>query len=125
MLVLPRRPSPRTHFGNMFNTITTKTSNPQKTQSNKLQKSFKGACVCVHAGVFIAGGIVPRLMERVKTGVLLDAFVNKTARERFQYLLRNMPLYVVTNTKVGIIGSREYAMRLVRETEWEEVTQSQ
>lgn len=68
---------------------------------------------------------MPRLMERVKTGVLLDAFVNKTARERFQYLLRNMPLYVVTNTKVGIIGSREYAMRLVRETEWEEVTQSQ
>jgi hypothetical protein len=50
-------------------------------------------------------------------GVLLDAFVNKTARDRFQYLLQSMPLYVVTNTKVGIIGSREYAMRLVREQE--------
>uniref|UniRef100_A0A383V9T5 Glucokinase n=1 Tax=Tetradesmus obliquus TaxID=3088 RepID=A0A383V9T5_TETOB len=68
-------------------------------------------------GVFIAGGIVPRLMERVKTGVLLDSFTNKTARDRFQYLLQTMPLYVVTNTKVGIIGSREYAMRLVREQE--------
>jgi hypothetical protein len=58
-------------------------------------------------GVFIAGGIVPRLLDRVtKTGVLRDAFINRTARERFQYLLRSMPLYVVTNTKVGIIGSR-------------------
>lgn len=64
-------------------------------------------------GVFIAGGIVPRLMERVRQGVLLDAFVNRTARERFQALLQSMPLYVVTNTKVGIIGSREYALRLV------------
>lgn len=64
-------------------------------------------------GVFIAGGIVPRMLQRVQGGVLLDAFVNKTARERFQYLLQNMPLFVVTNTKVGIIGSREYAMRLV------------
>lgn len=74
--------------------------------------------------MFIAGGIVPRLMERVKTGVLLDAFVNKTARDRFMYLLETMPLFVVTNTKAGIIGSREYAMRLVRETEWEEITAS-
>lgn len=58
-------------------------------------------------GVFIAGGIVPRLLDRVtKTGVLRDAFINRTARERFQYLLRSMPLYVVTNTRVGIIGSR-------------------
>lgn len=64
-------------------------------------------------GVFIAGGIVPRLLQRVKGGVLMDAFVNKTARDRFQYLLQNMPLFVVTNTKVGIVGSREYAKRLV------------
>ncbi|KAF6250891.1 glucokinase [Scenedesmus sp. NREL 46B-D3] len=66
-------------------------------------------------GVFIAGGIVPRLMERVKTGVLLDSFVNQTARPRFQYLLQTMPLFVVTNPKVGLIGSKEYAMRLVRD----------
>jgi glucokinase len=58
-------------------------------------------------GVFIAGGIVPRLLDRVKkTGALRDAFINRTARERFQYLLRSMPLFVVTNTRVGIIGSR-------------------
>jgi hypothetical protein len=35
---------------------------------------------------------------------------------RFQYLLEGMPLYLVTNTKVGIIGSREFAMQLVRQS---------
>jgi glucokinase len=45
-------------------------------------------------------------MRARHTGVLRDAFINRTARERFQYLLRGMPLYVVTNTRVGIIGSR-------------------
>lgn len=58
---------------------------------------------------------MPRLLDRVtKTGVLRDAFINRTARERFQYLLRGTPLFVVTNTRVGIIGSREYALQLVR-----------
>jgi hypothetical protein len=60
------------------------------------------------------------LQPAESAGVLLDAFVNKTARDRFQYLLQTMPLFVVTNTKVGIIGSREYAMRLVREQELEQ-----
>ncbi|KAF8057125.1 glk [Scenedesmus sp. PABB004] len=73
-------------------------------------------------GVFIAGGIVPRLMDRVRGGGLLDAFLNRSGRERFTYLLQGMPLFVVTNTRVGIIGSREYALRMVREArgEWHE-----
>ena len=67
-------------------------------------------------GVYIAGGIIPRLMKRLggDGGVLKAAFVNRAGRERFHRLLLETPLYVVTNTKVGIIGSREYALRLVR-----------
>ncbi|GBF98951.1 glucokinase [Raphidocelis subcapitata] len=60
-------------------------------------------------GVYIAGGIVPRLMERA--GALRGAFLMPRGRERFQGILQSIPLYVVTNTKVGIIGSREYALR--------------
>eukprot|EP00775_Hariotina_reticulata_P002657 gene2657-2956_t len=87
-------------------------------------------------GRYRSGGILPRLVDRVKEdGVLLESFCNRTARDsllilhllllllrsrhinemgRFQYLLEGMPLYLVTNTKVGIIGSREFAMQLVR-----------
>ncbi len=66
-------------------------------------------------GVYIAGGIVPRLMDRVNKGYLLDAFINKAGRPRFSGILEGIPLYIVTNTNVGIIGSREVAIRLVKE----------
>ncbi len=33
-------------------------------------------------------------------------------RKRFSDTLKTVPLYVVNNTRVGIIGSREYALRL-------------
>lgn len=62
-------------------------------------------------GVYVAGGIVPRLMDRV--GALREAFLMRKGRQRFQEILQGIPLYVVTNTKVGIIGSREYALRLI------------
>lgn len=50
-------------------------------------------------------------MER--SNALREAFLMRKGRERFQGILATIPLYVVTNTKVGIIGSREYALRLV------------
>lgn len=56
---------------------------------------------------------MPRLMGRVKKGVLTDAFNNRAGRERFSGILQQTPLFVVTNTAVGIIGSREVALRLV------------
>lgn len=51
-------------------------------------------------GVYIAGGIVPRVLERAAGGVVRDAFINKSGRERFADILRGTPLFVVTNTKV-------------------------
>jgi glucokinase len=71
----------------------------------------------ITGGVYIAGGIVPRLMARVqKTGVLLNSFLNKAGRPQFHEILKTVPLYVVTNTKVGLLGSREYALRLADES---------
>jgi glucokinase len=64
-------------------------------------------------GVYIAGGITPRVMQRVQQGTLLEGFLMKTGRQRFSGLLQQMPLFVITNTKVGIIGTREYALRLL------------
>ena len=70
-------------------------------------------CACPSGGVYIAGGIVPRLMSRVqKKGGLLNAFLNRAGRPQFHEILKTVPLFVVTNTKVGLLGSREYALRL-------------
>lgn len=63
-------------------------------------------------GVYIAGGITPKLMARVKAGALLEGFLDRGGRPRFHEILAGIPLYVITNEKVGQIGAREYARRL-------------
>mmetsp|Transcript_32908 Transcript_32908/g.72684 ORF Transcript_32908/g.72684 Transcript_32908/m.72684 type:complete len:410 (-) Transcript_32908:761-1990(-) len=64
-------------------------------------------------GVYIAGGITPKLMQRVKAGSLLEGFLMRKGRERFHEILKTIPLYVITNTKVGQIGAVEYAANLL------------
>jgi glucokinase len=70
-----------------------------------------------YGGVYIAGGILPRLLNRVARGGLKDAFLMPRGRERFRQILGDIPLYIVTNTKVGLIGSRQVALGLLKEEE--------
>jgi len=68
-------------------------------------------------GVYIAGGITPRLLPRLRKcpsggGALLDGFMARNLRPRFREVLATIPLYVITNDKVGQIGAREYAKKL-------------
>jgi glucokinase len=66
--------------------------------------------------VYIAGGIMPRIISRVqKTNGLKKGFVNRSGRDTFHGILKKIPLFVITNTKVGILGSREYALRLAEQ----------
>lgn len=69
-----------------------------------------------YGGVYIAGGIMPRVISRVqKTDGLRKGFTNKSGRDTFHGILKKIPLFVITNTKVGILGSREYALRLAEQ----------
>jgi len=70
-----------------------------------------------YGGVYVAGGIVPRLLNRVARGGLRDAFLMPKGRERFREILGAVPLYIVTNTSVGLIGSRQVALGLLKEEE--------
>ena len=42
---------------------------------------------------------------------LLSAFLHK--KSRFHKLLRTFPLYAVTHERTGLVGTREYAIRLL------------
>ena len=64
-------------------------------------------------GVYIAGGIFPKVVERVKAGGVLEAFLWKASRFH-EKVLKYIPLYVVLEEKVGLIGSREQAIQLVQ-----------
>jgi len=61
------------------------------------------------SGVYIAGGIAPKILHRLQSGAFMDSF---NAKGKMSHLMRNIPVKVITNTEVGLIGSRVYAQQL-------------
>ncbi len=59
-------------------------------------------------GVFIAGGIAPRIIERLRSRAFLDALHDQG---RLSPLVATAPVHVVMNTKVGLFGAAGYAAR--------------
>jgi glucokinase len=60
-------------------------------------------------GVYIAGGIAPRLIERFTVGIFTRSFNDKG---RMSSLLGAMPVKVVLNAQVGLLGAALVASRL-------------
>jgi glucokinase len=58
--------------------------------------------VIAHGGVFIAGGIAPKIATKLQDGTFMRAF---HAKGRFQKLLETMPVNVVMNEQVGLYGA--------------------
>lgn len=62
-----------------------------------------------HGGVYIAGGIAPRIAAKLADGEFVRAFVNKG---RYRALLETMPVDVVLNPQVGLYGALLEAQRM-------------
>ena len=61
-----------------------------------------------HGGVYVAGGIAPKIAEKLKDGTFIGAFA---AKGRFQKLLHAVPVHVVMNSHVGLYGALSEAAR--------------
>ena len=61
-------------------------------------------------GVYVAGGVAPKIIAKLTDGAFMQSFLNK--EERMQALLKAMPVYVVVNANVGLLGSAVAAARL-------------
>jgi glucokinase len=59
-------------------------------------------------GVYIAGGIAPKIIARLKGGGFIHAFNGKG---RFSALMQRIPVRVVMNPKVGLMGAALVASR--------------
>jgi glucokinase len=57
-------------------------------------------------GVFIGGGIAPRILPALQTGRLIEAFIDKPP---MQSLLEAMPVHVILNADAGLLGAAVYA----------------
>ena len=59
------------------------------------------------AGLFIGGGIAPRIIERIRSGGFMQAFLDKG---RMRPLLEAMPVRVVLNDRTALLGAARHAM---------------
>ncbi len=61
-------------------------------------------------GVYVAGGIAPKIINKLQDGSFMHAFNDKD--DRMQALLKNIPVRVIVNANVGLLGSAIAASRL-------------
>ena len=57
-------------------------------------------------GMYLGGGIAPKIIERLKTGLFFEGFISKG---RFEKLLRSIPVHVILNDKTALLGAARYA----------------
>ncbi|HEV2470381.1 MAG TPA: glucokinase [Candidatus Sulfotelmatobacter sp.] len=57
-------------------------------------------------GLFLGGGISPKILSKLQGPSFMNAFVNKG---RLSPVVESMPVYVVTNDKAGLLGAARCA----------------
>lgn len=60
-------------------------------------------------GIFIAGGIAPKILPALQNDDFINAFLNKLP---MSHLLKQMPVFVVLTEKVGLLGALQQAISL-------------
>jgi glucokinase len=57
-------------------------------------------------GVFVGGGIAPKILSALTTGAFMRAFTSKAPLDA---MLRDMPVKVILNEEVGLLGAAVFA----------------
>jgi glucokinase len=60
-------------------------------------------------GVYLGGGIPPKILSKLKEGIFMEAFSNKG---RFKTFLEQIPVKVILNDKAALIGAAYCASQL-------------
>lgn len=61
--------------------------------------------VMAQGGVYLGGGIAPRIITKLKEPGFMNAF---TAKGRMRGLLQAFPVHVILNDKIGLLGAARY-----------------
>lgn len=68
--------------------------------------------VMATGGVFVGGGIAPKILPKLQEPLFIEAFFTKG---RMRPLLEAMPVRVITNPKVALLGAALYALGVSRD----------
>jgi len=60
-------------------------------------------------GVYLGGGIPPKILNKLRDGTFMASFVNKG---RFAEMLAGIPVYVILNDRTALFGSACYGLGL-------------
>jgi len=63
--------------------------------------------IMASGGVFVSGGIAAKILPKLTNGAFLQAFLSKG---RLQALMEAIPVKVIVNERVGLIGAARYAV---------------
>lgn len=58
-------------------------------------------------GVYIGGGIAPKIIDRLQDGLFMKAFADKG---RFSKLMLSMPVKVILNDRAALLGASNFAL---------------
>jgi glucokinase len=64
-------------------------------------------------GVYVGGGIAPKMIEPLKRGGFIKALIDKG---RFKGFLSNVPVYVILNAETALLGAAHHAARSISKT---------
>ena len=59
-------------------------------------------------GIFLGGGVTPKIMQKLASGKFLDSFTNKG---RFRELMKTIPVKTILNDRAALIGASIRASR--------------
>lgn len=64
-------------------------------------------CVQAFGGLYVAGGIAPRILERLRDGPFVESFL---ARGRLAAVMEDVPVRVIVEKDVGLLGAAAAAL---------------
>jgi glucokinase len=65
--------------------------------------------VLANSGVYLGGGIPPRILSMLDKGQFMEAFKRKG---RFTELVTHIPVHVILNPKVALLGAASYGLEM-------------
>ena len=65
--------------------------------------------VMATGGIYLGGGIPPRILPKLQDGTFMKAF---TSKGRFAEMLLHIPIYVILNSKAPLLGAAYYGVDL-------------
>jgi glucokinase len=66
-------------------------------------------------GVFVGGGIAPKILAALTTGAFMSAF---RAKAPFEAMLGAVPVKVILNSDAGVLGAANYCSQILRTDGW-------